>query len=263
MLLALVSKAASAPPAAAGDGLAEGARRRGFRAIWQGTAWAILASLLTAFGLNTMVASAQGQAREIVEGAVMLAAAGVLFYVSYWLISHSQAKRWMDFLKSQAQRGLKLGGRWTLAVTAFLAVYREGAETSLMYQALLGSEGRTQSGLLGITAGLAVGLVLLAVIALIIRATSVKLPMNLFFKFSGIFLFALAVVFAGNGVFELQNAGILITTNLGWMGRGLPWAGLYPNLQVVSIQGLLLAGAVLAWVASPLLSKGARSPAPA
>jgi high-affinity iron transporter len=263
MLLALVAKAASAPAAAGADGLADRGRRRGVVAIWQGTAGAALASVLTAIGLNTMVASAQGRAREFLEGAVMLAAAAVLFYVSYWLISHSQAKRWMDFLKSQAQRGLKLGGQWTLAVTAFLAVYREGAETALMYQALLGSEGRTRAGLLGVAAGLAVGFVLLAVIALVIRATSVKLPMRLFFKCSGIFLFGLAVVFAGNGVFELQNAGILITTNLRWMGGGLPWAGLYPNLQVVSIQGLLVASAVLAWVADPLLSQGARRPVPA
>jgi high-affinity iron transporter len=264
MLLALVAKATSIPAAPAGaDGVAGQARRRGVRAIWHGTGWALAASLATAVALNTMVATMQGQAREIVEGAVMLAAAGVLFYVSYWLISHSQAQRWMNFLKRQAARGLQLGGQWTLALTAFLAVYREGAETSLMYQALLGSEGRTQSGLLGVGAGLAVGMVLLALIALVVRATSVKLPMSLFFKCSGVFLFALAVVFAGNGVFELQNAGILLTTSLGWMGRGLPWAGLYPNLQVVSIQGLLLAGALLAWVASPLLSSGSRLPASA
>ena len=184
----------------------------------------------------------------------MLAASGILFYVSYWLISQLEAKRWMDFLKKQARHGLELGGQGTLAVTAFLAVYREGAETSLMYQALLGSEGRTQAGFLGLTAGLALGIVLLAVIAYLIRATSVRLPMHVFFKFSGLFLFALAIVFAGNGVFELQNAGILLTTNLAWMGRGLPWAGLYPNLQVISVQGLLLAGAVLAWVVIPRAS---------
>jgi high-affinity iron transporter len=157
----------------------------------------------------------------------------------------------MDFLKKQARHGLELGGQSTLAVTAFLAVYREGAETSLMYQALVGTEGRTRAGLLGLTAGLVLGTVLLAVIAYLIRATSVRLPMHVFFKFSGLFLFALAIVFAGNGVFELQNAGILLTTNLAWMGRGLPWAGLYPNLQVISVQGLLLAGAILAWVVIP------------
>ena len=169
--------------------------------------------------------SASGAVREILEGVVMLAASGILFYVSYWLISQLEAKRWMDFLKKQARHGLELGGQGTLAVTAFLAVYREGAETSLMYQALLGSEGRTQAGFLGLAAGLALGIVLLAVIAYLIRATSVRLPMPVFFKFSGMFLFALAIVFAGNGVFELQNAGILLTTNLAWHGPRVALGG--------------------------------------
>ena len=75
--------------------------------------------------------------------------------------------------------------------------------------------------------------------------------MQLFFKLSGIFLFVLAIVFAGNGVFELQNAGILVTTNLTWMGRGLPSAGLFPNLQVLTVQGLLLFGALAAWLVVP------------
>ena len=157
----------------------------------------------------------------------------------------------MDFLKQQARRGLEWGGRGTLAVTAFLAVYREGAETSLMYQALLGSQGQTRPGLLGLAAGFMVGLAILAAIAVLVRATSVQLPLRTFFKFSGLFLFALAVVFAGNGVFELQNAGILITTHLTWMGNGFPLAGLYPNLQVVSVQGFLVAGALLAWAVMP------------
>ena len=50
------------------------------------------------------------------------------------------------FLAQRARRGVELGGQGTLALTAFLAVYREGAETSLLYQALLGSEGRTPPG---------------------------------------------------------------------------------------------------------------------
>ena len=72
---------------------------------------------------------------------------------------------------------------------------------------------------------MALGVVLLAFIAAIVKATRRRRPRPLFFKLSGIFLFAMAIVFAGNGVFELQNAGILITTNLAWMGGGLPWAG--------------------------------------
>jgi high-affinity iron transporter len=256
MLVALVAKTSqpSAAEAVPATDHPPTARARAMRAIGWGVALAVAASVATALALNVLVASVQGEAREILEGLVMLAASGVLFYVSYWLISQLEARRWMDFLKQQARRGLELSGQGTLALTAFLAVYREGAETSLMYQALMGSEGRTRPGFLGLAAGLAVGLVLLALIALVIRATTVRLPLRTFFKFSGLFLFGLAIVFAGNGIFELQNAGILLTTNLDWMGSGLPWAGMYPNLQVISVQALLLAGAVLGWLLMPRTS---------
>ncbi len=274
MLLALVGKATSAvplrgpgetnteTPAAGAAGEQElgramnHLRKRAIRAIWWGVAAAALASIATAVALNKLIVSAPGAARETLEGAVMLVAAGVLFYVSYWLISRFEAKRWMDFLAQRARRGVELGGQGTLALTAFLAVYREGAETSLLYQALLGSEGRTRLGLLGLAAGLVLGAVVLAVISALVKATSVRLPIQLFFKLSGLFLFVLAIVFAGNGVFELQNAGVLVTTNLAWMGRGVPWAGLFPNLQVLSVQGLLFFGAVAAWLVVPRSALG-------
>jgi high-affinity iron transporter len=258
MLLALVAKVAPAGTETR-DGTAnhDTNRARALRAIWYGVALAVIASLATAVALNLTVSSMQGRAREILEGVVMLVAAGVLFYVSYWLVSQAEAKRWMDFLKQQARRGLEWGGRGTLGITAFLAVYREGAETSLMYQALLGSQGQTRTGFLGLTVGFVVGLVILAAIAVLVRATSVRLPLRTFFKFSGLFLFVLAVVFAGNGVFELQNAGILITTHLAWMGNGFPLAGLYPNLQVVLVQGFLVAGALLTWAVMPGASRAA------
>ena len=163
MLLALVAKTGQ-----------PGARR----AIWSGVALAVVASLITAVGLNSMVASTKGQARELVEGGVMLVAAGVLFYVSYWLISQSESKRWMNFLKQRTAQGAALGGLGTLALMAFLAVYREGAETALMYQAMIGTQARLATGV-----GWAWRPVLrvrsarfLGVIALIIRATSVRLP---------------------------------------------------------------------------------------
>src|SRR5262249_3136754 len=123
-------------------------QRRALRAIGWGVGLAVVASAATAWGLNHLVASAQGTARETFEGVVMLAAAGVLFYVSYWLISQSESRRWMEFLKRHARRGAELGGLGTLALTAFLAVYREGAETALMYQAMIGAQGHSPSGLM-------------------------------------------------------------------------------------------------------------------
>lgn len=229
------------------------------RAIGRGVGLAVVASLATAAALNLLVASAQGRAKEMVEGGVMLAAAGVLFYVSYWLISQSESKRWTDFLKRQAARGSAadgraLGGGVAFTLTSFLAVYREGAETALMYQAMISNQGGARAGLTGLAAGVGVGLVLLAVIAYVIRATSVRLPLRAFFQVTGGVLFAMAVVFAGNGVFELQSSGLIKTTEIAWLvrwiGKGVAELGLYPNLQVVSVQGLLLAGAALALTAA-------------
>jgi high-affinity iron transporter len=120
-----------------------------------------------------------------------------------------------------------------------------------MYQAMLGSQGQSRAGFVGLAAGLGVGLLMLAVVALVVRATSVRLPLRAFFKVSGAVLFGMAVVFAGNAIFELQQSGLLKTTtlNLGgapdWLGQGIPLLGLYPNVQTLSVQGLLLGGAVL------------------
>ncbi len=105
-----------------------------------------------------------------------------------------------------------------------------------------------KSWFVGLAAGLGVGLVLLAGIALVIRAGSVRLPIRAFFKLTGFLLFAMAVVFAGNGINELQVAGILKTTPMHWLGQGVPILGLHPTVQTLSVQALLLCGAILALV---------------
>src|SRR6202012_559689 len=127
---------------------------RAMAAIRWGVGLAAVASVLTAVGLNVFVATSQGRAREQIEGWVMMVAAGVLFYVSYWLISQSESKRWTEFLKDQVRRGVAAGGFGTLGLTAFLAVYREGAETALMYQSMIGVQGGSQAGLAGVVVGL-------------------------------------------------------------------------------------------------------------
>jgi high-affinity iron transporter len=233
MLIALVAKAG---------------QPKALRAIRLGVIAAAVASLATAIGLNLVVSTSQGRTREQIEGWVLMLAAGVLFYVSYWLISQSESKRWTDFLKQQVKRGVAAGGFGTLGLTAFLAVYREGAETALMYQAMIAGQAGSKLGLAGVIAGLAAGMVGLGAIYALIRKSSVRLPLRTFFKLTGLVLFAMAVVFAGNGVFELQMAGILRTTPISWLGSGISWLGLYPNIQALSVQGLILAGAIVALV---------------
>ncbi len=231
---------------------------RALAAIRLGVIGAAVASVVTALGLNLLVASAQGRAREQIEGWVLMLASGVLFYVSYWLISQTESKRWTDFLKEQVKRGVAMGGFGTLGLTAFLAVYREGAETALMYQGLIAGQAGSKLGLFGVLAGLGVGLAALTVIYRVIRTTSVKLPLRTFFKVTGFVLFGMAIVFAGNGVFELQSAGLLKVTPVTWLGTGLPLLGIHPNLQSLMVQALLFGGAVVAFM---VLAQGETVPA--
>jgi high-affinity iron transporter len=223
-------------------------RPDGLKAIWAGVGVAVVASLITAVALNMLIASAQGRTREVMEGLVLLSASLVLFYVSYWLIAQTQARRWTDFLKAQASKSTAVGGLGALGLTAFLAVYREGAETALIYQAMISNQGGARPGLLGLAAGLATGLIALVFIDRAIRKASVRLPLRRFFQVTGLVLFAMSVVFAGHGVAELQQSGWIKQTAVDWAGRGIGWLGIYPNVQCLSIQGLLIAGALAAYL---------------
>ena len=85
----------------------------------------------------------------------MLVATGVLFYVSYWLLSKMEVVKWNHFVKSKVQDALTGGSALALASAAFLAVYREGFETVLFYKALFVSA--TAGGAMPVAAGMIAG----------------------------------------------------------------------------------------------------------
>ena len=114
------------------------------RDIHVGVGAAIGASLLTAVALETVFLLSPAH-REALEGATMVVATAVLFYVSYWLLSKMEVAKWNHFVKSKVQDALDSGSALALASAAFLAVYREGFETVLFYKALFvaGTAGGT------------------------------------------------------------------------------------------------------------------------
>ncbi|MBQ1491982.1 MAG: FTR1 family protein, partial [Blautia sp.] len=68
-----------------------------------------------------------GQSQEIIEGVTALIAVCVLFYVSNWMISKAEADTWNKYIDDQVKMSAETGSVMTLAFTAFLAVFREGA----------------------------------------------------------------------------------------------------------------------------------------
>ena len=75
--------------------------------------------------------------REVLEAITALVAVAVLFYVSFWLIARLEHKRWLEFLKARVWSAVSVGSTASLVLVGFTAVYREGFETALFYQALL------------------------------------------------------------------------------------------------------------------------------
>jgi cbb3-type cytochrome c oxidase subunit III len=212
-------------------------------AVRVGTVLGVVASLGTAAVLATLLRLRPG-ASDVLEGVAMLVAAGVLFWVSWWIVSRAEAERWQRYIQGKARAALATGSRTALASAAFLAVYREGFETVLFYQALLGGLPAANAT---VAAGFVTGLALLAVVYAAFTRFEGRLPMRQFFLVTGGFLYAMAIVFAGRGVHELQEAQVLGVTPVAWMPR-LDALGVFPTVESLAAQAVLVACLVYATV---------------
>ncbi|HXG44705.1 MAG TPA: FTR1 family protein [Gemmatimonadales bacterium] len=197
---------------------------------------AVLASLLTAVLLETIFRVSAAE-REALEGITMLVATAMLFYVSYWLLSKMEVAKWNRFVRGRVQDAVSSGSALALASVAFLAVYREGFETVLFYKALFlaGGSGSAWPVLLGMV----LGAVALALVYLAINRFGVRIPLKPFFGVTSAFLYYMAFVFAGQGVAELQEGRLVGATILEGAPR-IPALGIYPTVESLALQGLLL-----------------------
>ncbi len=220
-----------------------GAAERRREVAWG--AWvAVGASVLTAAAIELLFHATPRQ-RSALEGWTMLLAAGVLFYVSYWLLSKIEADKWHAFLTGKMKDALSTGSGLALASVAFLAVYREGFETILFFKALLSSGGSAEAGAGAVLGGIALGAVALVVLYLAINRWGMRIPLKPFFAVTGVLLYYMAFVFTGKGVAELQEGGYVGTTVMEWAPR-VPFLGIYPTVQSLALQGLLVALAMFA-----------------
>ncbi len=206
------------------------------RFLYVGTGAGLVASVITGFALEGLLSMSPGSA-DALEGLTMLLAAVVLFWVSYWLISKAEADRWQQYIKGKVQRALTTGSGVALAGAAFLAVYREGFETVLFYRALYASAAG-QSLLVGL--GIGLGSVALAVVYLGFRRFQARIPIAKFFAVTGMFLYAMAAIFAGQGVNELQEVDWISTTAVAWAPT-IPGLGVFPSLETLAAQALFVA----------------------
>ncbi len=210
--------------------------RERLRSIWIGIGAALVASGITAVVLRTVLLAIPGS-KDIIEGLTLLVAVGVLFSVSYWLISRVEAARWQQFIREKVNTALEHGGGRALAFVAFLAVYREGAETALFFQALFNEGAHV---ILPITLGIVAGFAALAVIFSLFYRFGVRIPLRPFFSVTSVLLYYMAFVFLGTAVRELQEGNAIPISVI----RGFPTVpalGIYPTWQSLLAQLVLLA----------------------
>ncbi len=213
----------------------QGHRRRD---IHIGVGAAVGVSLLTALLLETLLEVSPAH-REALEGATMLVATAMLFYVSYWLLSKMEVAKWNRFVKSKVQDALSSGSALALVSVAFLAVYREGFETILFYKALFVAGGSSGAAW-PVIGGIVAGSVVLSIAYFAINRFGVRLPLKPFFGVTSAFLYYMSFVFAGKGIAELQEGGLMSTTILPW-GPRMPALGIYPTVESLTLQAVLLA----------------------
>lgn len=194
--------------------------------------------------LARYVINISGADRELTEGITALLAALMLLYVGYWLHNKSNAQAWHKFVKDKVGAALGRKTLWTLAGISFLAVYRELFEIILFYETLFSQAGPESQA--AIFWGIGAAAALLVLIGAAILKYSVRLPLGPFFAITGIILALMAVIFVGNGVAALQEAGVFDATFVRFIT--LPVLGIHPTVQGLGAQGAVLFLVVLAFL---------------
>lgn len=199
--------------------------------IYMGLVAGIAASLVVA-ALFGLLFNGSGPQQEITEGVVALFAMLMLLYTSNWMISRSSVQAWNEYIRNQTTAAVSKGNLISLALLSFLAVFREGAETVIFYQAIFAVSSGADSMIWG---GFVAAAAVLVVIFLLIRFASVRIPIRPFFAGTSALMCILVVIFAGGGVHALIEGDALAGAYI----QGLPtndWLGFYPYVETISAQ---------------------------
>jgi high-affinity iron transporter len=227
-------------------------RASGYRKpLAAGVVAALVATVLT-WVLASVVLEIAPVQRELLEGVTAVLAVVVLFVVSFWLVSRLDHKHWLEFMRARVASAIAAGSAAAFAGLGFTAVYREGFETVLFYQAL----SIFAKGLgLYVALGFATAVVALAIVAYAVLKLGRRIPVKPMLVAGASTLLLLSVTFAGNAVRSLQGADWVSITPVQSDWARLPvfmaeLTGIHPTREGLVVQGVLLTVYVLGaiWV---------------
>ncbi|MDO4913487.1 MAG: FTR1 family protein, partial [Bifidobacteriaceae bacterium] len=126
--------------------LVKSGNKKFIRYIYLGLVAGLVGSGIIAI-IFMMLFNGNGPEQEIMEGVVALIAMVMLLYTSNWMLSRSSTQAWDEYIKKETAIAVSRGSVISLALLSFLAVFREGAETVMFYQAIFSMTSGSTTGI--------------------------------------------------------------------------------------------------------------------
>jgi len=183
---------------------------RHFGRIWLGTGAAIILSVAVGAVLFATIRELGQPGEQIFEGLAMLLAASVVTWMLFWMRRTSVNMR--GELQAGIDRALTDGSVWALSGLAFVAVIREGVETSLFLLGQVTAATEADAGALSTLLGALAGLVIAAGLGYGFYRGARVINLQRFFRWTGVALVFIAAGLVSHAVHEFVEVG--------WIGFG-------------------------------------------
>ena len=177
-----------------------GGRRISAVPVWLGVLAAVTVAGSFAAVLSFTTSQLSSRAQEAVGGLLSVLAVGLVTAMVFWM--RRTASTLSAQLRGDIARAVAIGAG-ALTVTAFLAVGREGLETTLFIWTAVKASGSTLAPVLGAALGLAAAVL---VCWLLYRQT-MRINLGKFFNWTAIALVVIAAGILAYGLGDLQEAG--------------------------------------------------------
>jgi len=185
--------------------------------IWLGVGLALAASLAFGVVIFATVREFQAPYEQLFEATTLIVAAAVVTWMLFWMRRSAASVK--GELQAAIDRALTRGGTSALSALAFVAIIREGIETSLFLvgQASAASTGSeagaagtgSEAGAASVLLGALVGLAIAAGLGYGFYRGTRRINLARFFRWTGIALVFIAAGLLSHAVHELIEVGAI------------------------------------------------------
>jgi high-affinity iron transporter len=175
--------------------------REAMKPMWLGVGLAIGLCTVAAIALRVGGEELPQREQEGLETVIGFIAVGFVTYMVIWMRRHARGLK--AVLEGEAAQALAAGSAFGLVMMAFLAVLREGFETSVFLLAVFqDTSNPTAAG-----AGAVLGLIAATALGIALYRGGVRINLTRFFRFTGLILVLVAAGLFATSIHTAHEAG--------------------------------------------------------